>query len=111
MIGLARIGLIALLFWVQSDSSKPGTELLGFDLNESRSEIISRLGQPDGVDDSSPNYISWFFKLGAQDEHNFNYVLCFRRSDRKLISITRNFEGGEKTWHGKPPVLESNSRP
>jgi len=24
--------------------------------------------------------------------------------------ITRNFEGREKTWHGKPPVLESNSR-
>jgi hypothetical protein len=25
--------------------------------------------------------------------------------------ITRYFEGGEKTRHGKPPVLESNSCP
>jgi len=24
-------------------------------------------------------------------------------------SVTRNFEGGEKTWHWQPPVPESNS--
>ena len=89
---LLRVALMALLFWVQSDSSKPGTEILGFDLNETPPDVISRLGPPNGVDDSLPNYISWFFKLGAQDEHDYGYILCFRRSDRKLVSVTRNLE-------------------
>ena len=70
---LLRIGLIGLLLWVQSqDTSKAGTELLAFDLSETPTDVISRLGQPDTVDDSLPNYRSWFFKRGAQDEHNFS---------------------------------------
>jgi hypothetical protein len=89
---LIRIGLLALLVSTQSNTSKPGIELLGFDLNETPSDVVSRFGQPDGVDDSLPNYISWFFKLGAQDEHDYGYILCFRRSDRGLVSVTRNFE-------------------
>ena len=84
--------IMALLFWVQSNTSKPGADLLGFDFNETSADIISRLGPPDGVDDSLPNYRSWFFKRGAQDEHDFGYILCFRRSDNRLVSVTRNFE-------------------
>jgi hypothetical protein len=92
MMLLARIGLVALLVWAQSDTSKPGIELLGFDMNETPSDVVSRLGRPDSVDDSLPNYISWLFKLGAQDEHDYGFILCFRRSDQKLVSVTRNFE-------------------
>jgi len=90
---LLRIGLIGLLLWVQSqDTSKAGTELLAFDLSETPSDLISRLGPPDTVDDSLPNYRSWFFKRGAQNEHDFGYIFCFRRLDDVLVSVTRNFE-------------------
>ncbi len=93
MTFIVRMGLIGLLLWVQSqDTSKAGTELLAFDLNEMPADVISRFGRPDTVDDSLPNYRSWFFKRGAQDEHDFGYILCFRRSDDKLVSVTRNFE-------------------
>jgi hypothetical protein len=44
------------------------------------------------VEDSLPNYISWFFRRGAEDQHNYGYILSFRRSDGKLVSVTRNFD-------------------
>ena len=39
----------------QSNTSEPGIELLGFDLNETPSDVISRLGYPDGV----PMFFPW----------------------------------------------------
>ena len=91
MLHLLRIALIVFLGF-QSGEVKPGSDIPGFTLDETQAELARQLGTPDGVDDSLPNYVSWMFKAGAQDEHDFGYVLCFRRSDYKLISITRNFE-------------------
>jgi hypothetical protein len=91
-MSILKIGLAVYLFVVQSVLSKPGMDVLGFDLNEGPSEVRARLGQPDNIDDSLPKYTSWLFKLDAQDEGSFGYIFCFRRSDHKLISVTRNFE-------------------
>jgi hypothetical protein len=87
-----KLGLILALLWVQSDAPKPGSDLPGFTLTETPADVASILGPPSGVDDSLPNYVSWFYKQGAADEHDYGYIFCYRRSDNKLVSVTRNFE-------------------
>ena len=85
------LALISLSF-AQTNPSKPGNELPGFTLRETPDQLIALLGRPDSVDDSLPAYFSWLFKAGAHDEGDYGYILCFRRSDGKLVSITRNFD-------------------
>jgi hypothetical protein len=83
--------LFVFLSLFQLTVAKPGTELLGFALNQTPSDVVARLGRPEGVDDSLPNYVSWLFKADAADEGNYGYIVCFRRSDNRLVSVTRNF--------------------
>jgi hypothetical protein len=96
------LGIILAVFALlagQATPVKPGTELLGFTLDETPDRLTALLGRPDGVDDSLPAYISWLFKAGARDEHDYGYILCFRRSDGKLVSVTRNFDPEENVDH------------
>jgi len=92
------LALIAFVF-AQTSPSKPGSDLPGFTLRETPDQLIALLGRPDGVDDSLPAYFSWLFKAGAHDEHDYGYILCFPRSDGKLVSITRNFDPEQKVDH------------
>lgn len=87
-----RIALLTLLVFAQAEAPPPGSDLLNLDLNATPPGAGLGLGTPDGVDDSMPNFVSWLFKRGAEDLHNYGYVLCLRRSDRKLVSVTRNLE-------------------
>jgi hypothetical protein len=99
MMAGSKIGLLLVLSLFQSTSVKPGTELLGFTLNQTPLDVVAQLGPPDGVDDSLPNYVSWLFRGEIRDERDYSYIVCFRRSDNRLVSITRNFERDEIVDH------------
>jgi len=66
------------------------TELLKFSLNENPAQIGALLGNPVAVDEESPSYRSWQYQIDNADTHNFSHVLCIRKSDGQLISVTRN---------------------
>jgi hypothetical protein len=96
---VSKIWLLVALTLFQANTGKPGSELLGFTLNQTLSEVVSQLGTPEGVDDSLPNYVSWLFRGDARDEGDYGYIVCFRRSDNRLVSVTRNFEREEAVDH------------
>jgi hypothetical protein len=74
-----------------------------FRLVETESEVRSRLGQPMMVADFG-QYRSWQYRL-EHPEHEgvhsdgcgteFSYSLVFRRSDGKLVSVTRKYDPQE----------------
>jgi hypothetical protein len=96
---VSKIWLLIVLSLFQSTTVKPGTELLGFTLNQTPSDVVAQLGPPEGVDDSLPNYVSWLFKGNARDERDYAYIVCFRRDDNRLVSVTRTFEKDEIVDH------------
>ncbi|WP_321473192.1 hypothetical protein [uncultured Paludibaculum sp.] len=61
-------------------------------LNETTDGIRKELGQPALVADFGADLVSWQFQLGDIDHHDFSHVLVFRRTDRALLSVTRNYE-------------------
>ncbi|MBY0503309.1 MAG: hypothetical protein K2X03_05350 [Bryobacteraceae bacterium] len=66
-------------------------ELLRFTLDETTTEVATRLGPPSHSADAGPANFSWFLQLDVADHHDQSHVLLFRKSDRKLVSITRNY--------------------
>ncbi|MGJ5820512.1 hypothetical protein [Paludibaculum fermentans] len=61
-------------------------------LDESMEEVVRALGRPALVAESGGGLVSWQFQLGEIDHHDFSHVLVFRAADRKLLSVTRNYE-------------------
>jgi hypothetical protein len=61
-----------------------------FQLNESATEVRKLLGQPAMVADAG-EYSSWQYQIGAVEHDDFSHVLVFRKSDGKLVSITRSY--------------------
>jgi len=82
----------------------PGAELLDFTLEETPKEVAARLGAPAHSGAFGPGYFSWFYQIGTQDLHDFSHTLCFRASDRKLVSITRDFAPEISVDHLFPPA-------
>lgn len=67
------------------------TEILRFTLEETPAQIARGMGQPVQVNDTGPNFNTWYYQTGVLDNHEFSHVLLFRRADSKLISVTRNY--------------------
>jgi hypothetical protein len=62
-----------------------------FLLMETESEVRARLGQPAMVADFG-NYRSWQYQLDEDLDHDdFSHALVFRKSDGRLISISRTY--------------------
>ncbi len=69
-------------------------ELTWFQLNETEEEVVRALGSPTVVADFGADFRSWQYQIGDIDHHEFSHWLVFRASDRKLLSVTRNYESG-----------------
>ena len=62
-----------------------------FQLVETESEVRRRLGQPQMVADFG-EYRSWQYQIGEVEHDEFSHALVFRKSDGKLVSVSRNYE-------------------
>ncbi|BDC47779.1 hypothetical protein F183_A00950 [Bryobacterales bacterium F-183] len=67
------------------------SELLRYSLDESMQQIHRALGAPAQVADAGPDLVNWFYKTDVYDQHEHSHQLLFRKSDGKLLSVTRNF--------------------
>ena len=62
-----------------------------FLLVETESQIRAKLGQPKMVADFG-NYRSWQYQFGEVDHEDYSHALVFRKSDGKLISVSRSYD-------------------
>jgi hypothetical protein len=91
-----RIGFILGAWLIAASPLFPQThlsvsELLRFTLEESGQQLTRVLGQPLQVADAGPAHFTWYYQTDVLDKHDHSHLLMFRRSDGKLISVTRNF--------------------
>src|SRR5262249_25282 len=61
-----------------------------FQLAESESDVRKCLGQPTMVADFG-RYRSWQYQIGEVEHDDFSHALIFRKSDGKLVSVTRSY--------------------
>lgn len=77
--------LAAPFFAASSDAAK----LLSFTLDETQADVARVLGRPAATFEQGA-YFVWQYFLIPGDTHDPSHILCFRRSDGKLVSVTRN---------------------
>jgi hypothetical protein len=77
-----------------------------FLLTETRDQVTRALGQPAMVADFGQDFQSWQYQIGDIDHHEFSHQLVFLKSDRALISVTRNYEP-ERTFDELFPEAET----
>jgi hypothetical protein len=61
-----------------------------FQLVESESAVRKCLGQPAMVADFG-EYRSWQYQIGEVEHDDFSHALVFRKSDGKLVSVSRSY--------------------
>lgn len=66
-------------------------ELLRYSLEETPAQLVRWLGAPVQIADSDSQFITWYYQTDVQDPHDHSHLLVFRKSDGKLVSVTRNF--------------------
>jgi len=79
-----------LFFLLQAEDKQ--TELLRFSLKEDATTVGQLLGAPAQTGEAGPDHFSWFLQIGMDDHHDYSHVLLFRKQDRQLVSVTRNYE-------------------
>lgn len=67
-------------------------QLRWFSLAEKPAAVEAVLGKPALAASSGSDHLSWQFRLGGIDHHDFSHVLVFRKSTSKLVSVTRLYE-------------------
>jgi len=106
----------ALLFSQSSPGPDPEAARTGeprwFLLNESTDLIRRELGPPALVAEFGEDFLSWQYQIDNSEHDEFSHSVVFRKSDRSLVSITRNyspersvdglFPGAETTVHHFP---------
>ena len=75
-----------------SDPALRNGEVQWFSMSETRAEVARMLGQPTFVAEFGRDFLSWQFRIGEFDHEDFSHQIVFRRSDVKLVSVTRNYE-------------------
>ncbi|MFN0171935.1 MAG: hypothetical protein ACKV22_36440 [Bryobacteraceae bacterium] len=75
-----------------SDSQNQTGFLLKFTLEESFDQVRARVGKPTQIAAFGPNFVTWQYQVDMHDHHEFSHLFCFGDSDRKLVSVTQNFE-------------------
>ena len=62
-----------------------------FQLTEDGEQVSKLLGKPTNVAEFGKDFVSWQFQIGSGHD-DFSHVAVFRKSEGKLISITREYE-------------------
>jgi hypothetical protein len=68
------------------------SELQWFLLTETRDDVARKMGPPKMIAEFGTDFESWQYQIGEIDHDDFSHFLVFRKSDKRLISITRNYE-------------------
>ena len=66
--------------------------LVWFRLDETQGEIARLMGPPLMAAEYGADYVSWQYRLGGVDGHDYSHNLVFRRSTGKLVSVTRAYD-------------------
>ena len=48
--------------------------------------------RPAQIADSDARYLNWHYQTDVADMHDFSHLLQFRKSDNRLVAVTRNFD-------------------
>ena len=67
-------------------------ELWKLTLDEDTTTVAKILGAPAQTGEANPGHFSWYLQIDNGDNHDHSHVLLFRKSDRKLVSVTRNYD-------------------
>lgn len=76
---------------LRSETPLAVAELLRYTLEETTAQLARRLGPPVQIADADPQFVTWFYQTDVQDMHDHSHLLLFRKSDGKLVGVTRNF--------------------
>src|SRR5262245_31923911 len=66
-------------------------KLVWFQLGETREEVSRIAGPPHRVA-TFGDFISWQYFIGEREDEEASHFLVFRKSDGRLLSVTRSFE-------------------
>jgi hypothetical protein len=101
--------LAVLLAVILADPELRQGSLLWFTLTETMPAVARALGAPKQVADFGNGLQSWQYHLGAGDGHEPSHYLVFRRSDGRLLSVTRNFDP-ERKFDELFPLAQTTTR-
>jgi len=68
-----------------------GAEPAWFQLTEDREQVGKLLGKPVLVAETGKDFYSWQYQIDSTNE-DYSHYAVFRKSDGKLISVTRQYE-------------------
>lgn len=104
-VALSVVLLLAVPLFSQTDPRlKDGVQKpVWFQLTEDRGEVSKLLGKPANVASFLKDFVSWQFQLGSSHE-DFSHVAVFRKSEGKLMSITREYEPESNVDELFPPA-------
>lgn len=91
LLTVAGAWLIAAPSLFSQNTPLAASELLRYSLEETTQQIHRGLGAPAQIADAGPDLVNWFYKTDVYDQHEHSHQLLFRKSDGKLLSVTRNF--------------------
>jgi hypothetical protein len=67
-------------------------EMLAYTMDETPAQLGKRLGQPRLVSDLGDRYRTLQYQIDSHDSHEFSHIVCVRRTDGRIASITRNYD-------------------
>lgn len=80
----------ALPAWADLQVKEGSVEPVWFQLTEDREQVGRMLGKPVQIVETGKAFFSWQYQLDSADE-DYSHYAVFRKSDGKLISVTRQF--------------------
>lgn len=89
------MGKSGLLFWglllaaPAFSANGDASGLLTFTLEETRTDVARMLGRPAATFDQG-GYVVWHYYLIPGETHDPSHIVCFRQSDGRIVSVTRN---------------------
>ena len=92
------------LFFSSALTAEEERELVRFTLEEDTAKVAGMLGAPAQVSEAGPHHFSWHLQLNVADNHDDSHVLLFRKEDKKLVSVTRNYDEPKNVDQMFPPA-------
>ena len=78
-------------------------EMLAYTMDEGPAQLGKRLGQPRQVSDLGARYRTLQYQIDSHDAHEFSHIVCVRRTDGRIASITRNYDDQRSVDDMFPP--------
>ena len=96
------------LFFYPALAAEEERDLVRFTLEEDTTKVAAMLGAPAQVGEAGPHHFFWYLQLNVVDDHDHSHILLFRKEDKRLVSVTRDY-GEPKNVDSLFPVAESQT--